>query len=82
MKTDYEYDYSELKARITEKYGSMTKFASAMGCTKGAMSQKLTNRVEWSQGDILKAAELLEIPTDKIVSFFMVLKFRNINDGE
>ncbi len=82
MKTDYEYDYSELKARIAEKYGSMTKFASAMGCTKGAMSQKLTNRVEWSQGDILKAAELLEIPTDKIVSFFMVLKFRNINDGK
>lgn len=79
MRAHYEYDYTRLRNRISEVYGSMTKFATAMGCTKGAMSQKLSNRVEWSQGDILKASELLGIPTGEIPSFFMVLVFRNVN---
>lgn len=82
MKTDYEYDYSDLRARISEKFGTMTKFATAMGCTKGAISQKLTNRIEWSQSDILKASELLDIPTDQIASFFIKLKFRNPNSTD
>lgn len=81
MRTDYEYDYSDLRIRITEKFGTMTKFAEAMGCTKGAISQKLTNRVEWSQGDILKASELLDIPADQIAEFFIKLKFRKLNNG-
>lgn len=76
MKQNYEYDYSDLRARISEKFGTITKFASAMGCTKGAISQKLTNKVEWSQGDILKACDLLDIPTDQVAAFFIKLKFR------
>ena len=76
MKKNYEYDYSDLRLRISEKFGTITKFASAMGCTKGAISQKLTNKVEWSQGDILKACDLLDIPNDQVAAFFIKLKFR------
>lgn len=76
MKKNYEYDYSDLRVRISEKFGTITKFASAMGCTKGAISQKLTNKVEWSQGDILKACDLLDIPNDQVAAFFIKLKFR------
>ncbi len=80
MKIKNEYDYTMLKTRITEAYGSMTKFASAMGCSKGAMSLKLNNKSEWQVDDMLKASELLGISQNEIPSFFMQIKFRKINN--
>lgn len=77
MDKKFEYDYTKLKIRIKKKYGSMTKFAEAMNCTKGAMSMKLNNQSQWKQEDISQAVILLNIPERQIYSFFYATKVKN-----
>jgi uncharacterized protein YaiE (UPF0345 family) len=77
MNKQFEYDYSKLKVRIKKKYGTMTKFAEAMNCTKSAMSMRLNNQAPWKQEDISQAIILLNIPERQIYSFFYATKVKN-----
>lgn len=71
------FDYSKLRGRITEKYGSQGLFAQALGCSERTISLKMNNLRAWTQRDIVKASELLDIHEDEIQDYFFKQKVQN-----
>lgn len=68
------FDYSKLKGRIKEKYDTQDRFAKSLGIGRVSLSQRLNNNLDFSQKEILRASELLEIPTEEIpVYFFQII---------
>lgn len=71
------FDYSKLRGRIIEKYGSQSAFARAMGWSERTLSLKMNNLRAWTQKDIMKAADLLDIPENEIQDYFFKQKVQN-----
>lgn len=65
-----EYDYSKLKGKITEVFGTRKQFASAMHMGEATLSLKLSNKSEWSQDDMEQAMDLLGIPRTSVGTYF------------
>lgn len=65
-----DYDYSKLKGKIREVYGTDAAFGKAMGLGRTSLSQKLNNKSEWAQDEMEKAMELLNIPRASIRAYF------------
>jgi transcriptional regulator with XRE-family HTH domain len=57
-------DYSKLRGKIREVYGSESECAKAMGISRATMSYKLTGKQAFSQSDIIKLSGLLGISAD------------------
>ncbi|MEG9198761.1 DUF739 family protein [Lactococcus lactis] len=70
-------DYSKLKGRIKEKYGSQQDFAKAIGLSEKIISDKLNNKSYWKQSDIDAATELLGIKKEDIGIYFFNKKVQN-----
>lgn len=68
------YDYSKLKGKIKEKYGTQDNFAEKLGIGRVSLSKRLTGKLEFSQNEIKKSCQLLDIPPDKISKYFFTLK--------
>lgn len=68
------YDYSKLRGRIVEKYGSQTKFAKKVNVTRQTINGKLSGRIEFTKNDIMSWSELLEIGSDEIGTYFFTLR--------
>ena len=64
------FDYSKLSGRIREKFGSQKEFAKKMGISEGSMSLKLTNVHYFSQAEIRKAVQLLEVEPGAVTEYF------------
>lgn len=64
------YNYSKLKGRIVEKFGSQQKFAEALGLSERTLSLKMTNKVFWKQSEITEATRLLDIEEVLISDYF------------
>lgn len=64
------YTYNKLRGRIVEKYGTQEKFAEAIGMTKQGISLKMTGKTSFSQNDINRWCELLDIRTEQISDYF------------
>lgn len=64
------FDYSKLRGRIVEKYGTQGKFAKADQISDRSMSLKLNNGIRLSQEDIIRWCEMLEIDTNDIPLYF------------
>lgn len=64
------YTYDKLRGRITEKYGSAGKLGKALNLSRTSMSLKLNGKRGFTQSDIIKWSELLDIPTDEIGAYF------------
>ncbi len=75
------YDYSKLKGKIVEKYGSNAKFAEDMGWSERTLSLKLNNKVAWKQPEIVRAIELLSLNEEDITRYFFKLKVQNIEQA-
>lgn len=58
-----EYDYSELKQKIAEKYGNrgLHRLAKDSGVSVALLSMKLRNDVGFSREDIIKVSKCLKI---------------------
>ena len=63
------FNYSKLRGRIIEKYGSQTDFAKAFGCSDRTLSLKMTGKRPWKQVEILKAIKLLDLSEDDIQDY-------------
>lgn len=72
------FNYSKLKGRIVERFGSQTSFAKALSCSERTLSLKLNNKVPWKQTEICEVAVLLEISDEEIQEFFFTKKVQNI----
>lgn len=68
------FDYTELVKLIVYKYDTHEKFADALGIGRVTLSQKLNNKVSFSQREINDAAKLLGIRKNEIPKYFFVQK--------
>lgn len=75
------YDYSRLRGRIVEKFRTITAFAKAMGVSYACISMHLHNYTYWSQPDIDKACELLDIDNPMEYFFVRVVKDNFTNEA-
>lgn len=64
------FDYSKLAGRIVEKFGTRSAFAKAMGWSERTLSLKMKGRVQWSQTDMNRTAEVLDFPYSDIGAYF------------
>lgn len=69
-----EYDYSKLRGKIVEVFGSQAKFAKALGVSDRTVSLKLNNERGWTQEEINKSMKLFDEPSGKIKDYFFTLK--------
>ena len=65
-----EYDYRKLRGRIVEKFGTIGKFGEAVGLSGVSMSKKLTGSTGFSQADIIRWCELLDIDLADVGAYF------------
>jgi len=64
------FDYSKLRGRIVEKYGTQREFAKADKISDRSMSLKLNNGIRLSQEDIVRWCEMLDIEICDIPLYF------------
>ena len=64
------FTYNKLRGRIVEKYGTHERFSKALGISKNSLSLKINVKTGFSQGDIIKWSELLDIEVDEIGEYF------------
>ena len=69
-----EYDYSKLRGRIIEKFGTIGNFQKHLNISNVVLSKKMNNRVRLSHDDITQWADLLEIPLEQIGVYFFTRK--------
>lgn len=69
-------DYSKLKGRIIEKYGTRTAFADAIGMTMESLSRRLNNGANFKADEYIKACDLLDIPPKEMHLYFFTPKLR------
>ena len=69
-----QYDYSKLKGRIKEKCGNQNQFQEKMGLSHTSINKKLNNKVQFTQEDIEKAIEILELDKKDIPLYFFATK--------
>ena len=65
-----QYKYRKLRGRIIEKYGTFSAFAKAIKLSKVTVSNKMTGNTGFSQDDIYKWSNILDIPVEEYGSYF------------
>jgi hypothetical protein len=65
------FDYSKLRGRIREICGTQDAFADAIGLGRVSVSQRLNNHLEFSQKEMIKAADVLLFPHSAIPEYFL-----------
>ena len=68
------FDFSKLKGRIIEKYGSQSEFARAFGISENSLSLKMNNKSRFSADDIVKITDMLDIPQSDVGLYFFTTK--------
>lgn len=68
------FDYSKLRGRIVEKFGSQTSFAKAMDISERTLSLKMSGKRTWKQTEICFAINLLGLSNEDILEYFFTLK--------
>lgn len=71
---DIIFDFSKLRGKIKEIYGSQSAFASDISMNDATLSNKLNNNVEFTSKEILIACNLLKIPVNEVNEYFFTLK--------
>lgn len=70
-----KFDYSKLKGRIVERFGSVTKFAAVTGVKVNTLNVTLRKGAPLKGHLLYKFAEVLEITQAEIPTYFFVPKF-------
>lgn len=68
------FDYSKLRGRIIEKFGSQMRFAKEMKWSERTLSLKMNCKVFWKQPEICMALNLLELSDRDVPTYFFVTK--------
>lgn len=68
------FDYSKLRGRMVEKYGSQTAFVRDFGISENSFSLKMNCKVRFTSDDIVKITAMLDIPSDEIGTYFFTQK--------
>lgn len=70
------FDYSKLAGRIREKFGTQKAFAKKLGISEGSLSLKMTNYHYFSQAEIRKAVQLLDLDPGVVTEYFFTQKVK------
>lgn len=68
------YDYSKLYGRIREVYKTQTDFAKDMNLSSQSINYRLTGKMDFKQGEIEKAMDLLKIKPEEVIEYFFTPK--------
>ena len=68
------YDYRKLRGKIKEKCGTQDAFSALLGIGRVSLSQRLNNQLEFSQDEIFKSCDILEIKREDIPEYFFTLE--------
>lgn len=68
------FDYSRLKVRAVEEFGSLIEFAKVMNWSERTLSLKLDGKIFWEQMEICKALELLDLDEENVADYFFTPK--------
>ena len=68
------YDYSKLRGKIVEIFGSNGAFAKVFPMSERTLSKKMTGKVGWSQKQMKRACELLSIEEQELPAYFFKQK--------
>lgn len=68
------FNYSKLRGRIIEKFGTYTKFAKEIGWESSYLSRKLNGEIAFTQADIVLFRDKLEILVEDIGAFFFTME--------
>lgn len=74
-------DYTKLKNRITEYFKCDVNFAIKMDMSERTLSLKLNNKGDFTQTQILRACDLLNIPLNEVDSYFFTPKVQRIEQN-
>lgn len=72
------FDYSKLRGRIVEKFGTLENFSKEVKISNHTISKYMNNKIPWKQTNISKAVQVLEIPPEEIPSYFFTVNVQNI----
>ena len=67
------FDYSKLRGRIVEKFGTQQAFAIDLGISDCSISTKLNGHSYFTQLEIAKAIKLLDISEEEVTSYFFTV---------
>ena len=73
---DIIFDFSKLRGKIKEIYGTQTVFATRMPMNEATLSKKLNNNVEFTSKEIVRSCKLLKIPLNLVDEYFFELKIQ------
>lgn len=68
------FDYSRLRGKIREVFGTQDKYAEALQLSRVSVSQRLNNLLEFSQEEMYRSADLLGFHYSEIPNYFFVTK--------
>lgn len=73
-----EFDFSKLRGRIIEKFGSVSGFAKAMLMSDASASYRMNNKTPWNGTEIYRAIQpdILDIEPNEIPVYFFTPKVR------
>ncbi len=72
------FNYSKLKGKIVEKFGTQAAFAKALGVSQRTLSLKMQSKIYFRQDEINKAMHLLGIPLDDAREYFFTPKVQEV----
>lgn len=66
----YAYDYSKLRGKIKEVFGTEQAFAKSLGICRVSLYKRLQNRLDFSREEMIRACDLLGIPYSEMSTYF------------
>ena len=71
-----EFDYSKLRGKIKEVFGTQDKFAKALGISGATLSLKLNNFSEFTQQEMAASMRLFHEPARSVDKYFFTSQVR------
>ena len=70
---DVIFDYRKLKGRIKEVFDTQDRFADAINIGRVSLSQRLNNKLEFSQKEMFATCDALGVPYSMIPDYFFTV---------
>lgn len=70
------FDYSKLRGRIVERFGTCRAFCQEIGYKSGILSTRLSGLHPFRADEIRLFCDVLEIPDAEVVAYFFTQKVR------
>lgn len=76
------FDYSKLRGRIKERFGTEKIFAEKMGMSQQALSSRLNNKTEFADEEIYTGQQILDFDVSEIGKYFFTPKVQKNRTNE